>query len=69
SPREISNLMCALASLTGESGVEELKREAMGILGYGRMTEKVSAALQQGLELAVREQRLESVAGRIRPAG
>jgi hypothetical protein len=69
SPREIANLMCALASLTGESGVDELKREAMGVLGYGRMTEKVSARLQQGLELAVREQRLESVAGRIRPAG
>ncbi|WP_139194783.1 DUF4011 domain-containing protein [Arthrobacter sp. UCD-GKA] len=69
SPREISNLMCARASLAGKSGVDELKREAMGILGYGRMTEKVSTCLQQGLELAVREQRLESVAGRIRPAG
>ncbi|MFL4475879.1 DUF4011 domain-containing protein [Paeniglutamicibacter sp. MACA_103] len=69
SPREISNLMCAQASLAGESGVDELKREAMGALGYGRMTEKISACLQQGLELAVREQRLESVAGRIRPAG
>ena len=69
SPREISNLMCSRASLSGEIGVEELKREAMGVLGYGRMTEKVSACLQNGLELAVREQRLESVAGRIRPAG
>lgn len=68
-PREISNLMCERASLAGESGVDELKREAMGTLGYGRMTEKVSARLQQGLELAVREQRLVSVAGRIRPAG
>ncbi|WP_411731280.1 DUF4011 domain-containing protein [Paeniglutamicibacter sp.] len=66
--REISNIVCAQASLAGESGVDELKRDAMGILGYGRMTEKVSACLQQGLELAVREQRLESVAGRIRPA-
>ncbi|EMR00488.1 DUF4011 domain-containing protein [Paeniglutamicibacter gangotriensis] len=68
SPREISNLICARVSLAGESGVDELKRKAMGILGYGRMTEKVSAWLQQGLELAVREQRLESVAGRIRPS-
>ena len=67
--REISNVFCAQASLAGESGVDELKRDAMGILGYGRMTEKVSSCLQQGLELAVREQRLESVAGRIRPAG
>ncbi|RAX49540.1 DNA helicase [Arthrobacter sp. AQ5-05] len=68
SPREISNVMCAQAALGGEPGVDELKRSAMGILGYGRLTEKVSAALQQGLELAVREQRLESVAGTIRPA-
>ena len=69
SPREISNVMCAQTARGGEPGVDELKRSVMGILGYGRMTEKVSAALQQGLELAVREQRLESVAGRIRPAG
>ncbi|GAA1885632.1 DUF3320 domain-containing protein [Paeniglutamicibacter psychrophenolicus] len=68
SPREIANVMCARAALGGEPGVDELKRSVMGILGYGRMTEKVSAALQQGLELAVREQRLESVAGTIRPA-
>ncbi|MDR7359008.1 DUF4011 domain-containing protein [Paeniglutamicibacter sulfureus] len=67
--REIANVMCARASLAGESGVDELKREAMSVLGYGRMTQKVSARLQQGLELAVREQRLESVAGRIRLAG
>ncbi|MFL4480049.1 DUF4011 domain-containing protein [Paeniglutamicibacter sp. ORCA_105] len=65
--REISNHMCAQASLAAESGVDELKRETMRVLGYGRMTEKVSARLQLGLELAVREQRLESVAGSIRP--
>nr|WP_254455795.1 DUF4011 domain-containing protein [Paeniglutamicibacter quisquiliarum] len=67
--REIANVICARASLAGESGVDELKREAMGVLGYGRMTQKVSSRLQQGLELAVRDQRLESVAGRIRMAG
>ncbi|MFF5792422.1 DUF4011 domain-containing protein [Paeniglutamicibacter sp. NPDC012692] len=69
SPREIANLMCALAFSAEESGVDELKRAALGVLGYGRMTEGVSRCLQQGLELAVREGRLESVAGKIRPAG
>ncbi|GAA1495260.1 DUF4011 domain-containing protein [Paeniglutamicibacter kerguelensis] len=69
SPREIANLMCSLAFAAKESGVDELKRAALGALGYGRMTEGVSRCLQQGLELAVREGRLESVAGKIRPAG
>lgn len=61
--------MCALVCSAGDSGVDELKRAALDVLGYGRMTEAVSRRLQQGLELAVREGRLESVAGKFRTAG
>ena len=61
--------MCALVVSERESGVDELKRAALGVLGYGRMTEKITQCLQQGLELAVRNGRLESVAGKIRPLG
>ena len=57
SPREIANLMCALVVSERESGVDELKRAALGVLGYGRMTEKITRCLQQGLELAVRDGR------------
>ncbi|MDO5743712.1 MAG: DUF4011 domain-containing protein [Micrococcaceae bacterium] len=66
-PREIANLMCALAPDGGPWSVEGLKREAMGVLGYSRMTQKASQCLQAGLESAVRSGRLESVAGKIRP--
>ncbi len=65
-PREIANLMCALVLEGGQWGVDELKREAMGVMGYSRMTKKVSQWLQTGLESAVRAGHLESVAGKIR---
>lgn len=58
---------CTSAFLGVETTVGDLKREGLGILDYGRLTEKVSVYLQKGLDPVVREQRRESVAGGVRP--
>lgn len=58
SPREISNAMCSLVRQHGTCSIDDLKRQAMLIFGYKRLTTGLSQWLHKGIDLATVEGRL-----------
>lgn len=55
---EIANAMAVVAQLSGGIGETEIKREALSLFGGKRLTEQISARLDQALELALALNRL-----------
>ncbi len=55
---EIANAMAVVAQLSGGIGDTEIKREALALFGGKRLTEQISARLDQGLEIALATNRL-----------
>lgn len=55
---EIANAMAVVAQLSGGIGDTEIKREALALFGGKRLTEQISARLDQALEIALATNRL-----------